>query len=509
MTNAAADQSSNRPLNAPATPRDLAWVVVLVAGALALRLYHLDWQGLWHDEAGSVTIARAPLSRVLDFFLHRTEPFELNPPVYLLLRAWTSVVGTTDLAVRLLSAVAGAAAVPLAWRLGRRLFGERAALYGAAFVAVSQLGVMFSQEARGYALVVPLWLITCDAFVHARAHRSGRAWSVATIAGVLTVGTHYYATLGVMALAVFVALRWRDVPVRWVAASAATALALLGPWAALTLPAQLAQARAAAGHAYYSVQVAAPLTLLNRFNNGAFAGVLDPAPRWTFVAGSLIFVLPIVLFLVRTWRGADAHIRDAVLFIVLASGVPAAGGIVAAWTAHVQYDVRYVAYAAAPYCVLAGAALAALPRARLRAWAFGAALLYSLLALRANYTVPYKEDYRGAIEYVDARATPTDCYAFAPFGVQPLQWPLYASRPAAPRLAPGDAITACPRVWLFTYSRVEVDTMATWDAWRASALAGWSHPTTTDFFWVRVDEYVAPPSAIHNDVVTSGQDRRP
>lgn len=147
MTNAAADQSSNRPLNAPATPRDLAWVVVLAAGALALRLYHLDWQGLWHDEAGSVTIARAPLSHILDFFLHRTEPFELNPPVYyLLLRAWTSVVGTTDLAVRLLSAVAGAAAMPLAWRLGRRLFGVRAALYGAAFVAVSQLGVMFSRR---------------------------------------------------------------------------------------------------------------------------------------------------------------------------------------------------------------------------------------------------------------------------------------------------------------------------------------------------------------------------
>lgn len=505
----AVDPLSNRPAHTSATPRDAALVAGLFLVALALRVYHLDWQGLWHDEAGSVTIARAPLSHVLDFFLHRTEPFELNPPVYyVLLRAWTSVAGTSDVAVRLLSAVVGSAAVPLAWRLGRRLFGARTALYGATLVAVSQLGVMFSQEARGYALVGPLWLITCEAFVHSRAHRSVRAWSVATLAAVLMVGTHYYAALGVMALAAFIVIRWREVPLRWVAASAATAFALLGPWAALTLPAQLAQARAAAGHACYAVQLAAPLTLLNRLNNGAFAGVLDPAPHWTFVAGGLIFVLPIVLFLVRTWRSADATARDAALFIVLACGVPAAGGIVAAWTAHVQHDVRYVAYAAAPYCVLAGAALAALPSARLGPWALGVALVYSLLALRANYTVPYKEDYRGAIRFVNARATLTDCYAFAPFGVQPLQWPLYAARPAVPRLALGDAPTACPRVWLFTYSRVEVDTMADWDQWRASALAGWSRAATADFFWVRVDEYV-PPASIHNDVVTSGQDRRP
>ena len=70
--------------------------------------------------------------------------------------------------------------------------------------------------------------------------------------------------------------------------------------------------------------------------------------------------------------------------------------------------------------VLAGAAAAALPIARLQPWWLGVAVAYSLFALRANYTVPYKEDYRGAIRYVDARATPDDCYAFAPFGVAPL-----------------------------------------------------------------------------------------
>lgn len=513
MISAAPDPSSTHTRRDGLTSRDVLRVAALCAVALALRFYRLDWQGLWHDEAGSAAIARAPLAGFLDFFQHRTEPFELNPPVYyLLLRAWTSVVGTGDIGLRSLSAVAGASAVPLAWRLGLRLFGRRAAFYGATLVAVSQLGVMFSQEARAYALVAPLWLIVCEAFVASRAHRSVRAWLVATVAAVLMVGTHYYAALGVLALALFTVLRWRAVPVRWVAGAAAAALASIGPWVYLTLPAQLAQAQAAAGHAYYAVQMAAPLTLLNRLNNGALAGVLDPAPRWTFVAGAWLFVVPIVLFLARTWRTADTPSRDAALFAVLACGVPACGGIAAAWVAHVQYDVRYVAYAAAPYGVLAGAALAALPHARLRQVALGLAVVYSLIALRANYALPYKEDYRGAIRFVDAHAAPSDCVAFAPFGVRPLQWPLYASRTNPTRVTLTSAATdvaACPRLWLFTYTRVDVDTMTDWDAWRASTLATWRRASTTDFFWVSVDEYVAPTQPIHNDAVMPMQDRHP
>ena len=123
---------------------------ILAAGA-ALRLYHLNHQSLWHDEAISVIVGRAPLDQTLNYFRAQPGrlPFEYNPPLYAyLLHVWFAIFGVSDFAARLLSAAAGILCLPVIYVLAADLFGRPAGRNAALLLAVSQLGVMFSQEAR-------------------------------------------------------------------------------------------------------------------------------------------------------------------------------------------------------------------------------------------------------------------------------------------------------------------------------------------------------------------------
>ncbi len=120
--------------------------------AAALRLSTLDLQSLWYDEAFTpVHVLHPSLAATLRAVVHT----ENTPPLWYLLEwADSRVFGTGAFALRLPSALAGVATVPVAWAIGRELAGRRAAFARAALVAVNPLFVWYSQEARVYALFV-------------------------------------------------------------------------------------------------------------------------------------------------------------------------------------------------------------------------------------------------------------------------------------------------------------------------------------------------------------------
>jgi 4-amino-4-deoxy-L-arabinose transferase-like glycosyltransferase len=94
--------------------------------------------------------------------LVRATAGDVHPPLYaLLLRAWASFAGTSEAAVRSLSAVFGVAAVAVMAPLGASLWRDaRAGLLGALLLAASPYHVYYSQEARSYALFVLLTLVS-------------------------------------------------------------------------------------------------------------------------------------------------------------------------------------------------------------------------------------------------------------------------------------------------------------------------------------------------------------
>ncbi len=133
---------------------------------------------------------------------------ENTPPLWYLL-AWADarVLGDGALALRLPSALAGIATVPVVWAIGSELAGRRAALIGAALVAVNPLFVWYSQEARAYGLFVFFAALAMLCFARLRHRPGGRRAAAFALSGALALLTHYFAVFLLVPMALWLSAR--------------------------------------------------------------------------------------------------------------------------------------------------------------------------------------------------------------------------------------------------------------------------------------------------------------
>lgn len=178
---------------------------VTVTGAV-LRFATLSTQSFWLDEAIAINSARLDLGGMIDS-LARTEG---NPPLYFgLLDGWMRVFGTSEAAVRSLSALAGTATIPLAFAIGRRLATPPVGIAAAALVAFNPLLVWFSQEARPYALLVLLSGASFLFFAEALGNPTARLLGAWATASGLALATHYFAGILILPEALWLLHRVR------------------------------------------------------------------------------------------------------------------------------------------------------------------------------------------------------------------------------------------------------------------------------------------------------------
>jgi hypothetical protein len=138
----------------------VAPLVILLVAAAILRFALLGTRELFRDEAASWLLARAPWSEILP--RSSAEPYA--PVFALALKAWTTVVGDSQFALRALSALAGVALVGVSWAWARAALGPRVAIVAAALVALAPLAIANARDARMYALeslfiAIAWWLL--------------------------------------------------------------------------------------------------------------------------------------------------------------------------------------------------------------------------------------------------------------------------------------------------------------------------------------------------------------
>jgi mannosyltransferase len=213
------------------------WVLLIILLAFGLRLYAIDRQDIWGDEAFSIWLSRQPLPEVI------AGGADTHPPLYpFFLYLWLRLAGSSPLSVRLLSAFIGTLTLPVVYVLGYRVFGRLAGVLATLLVAVSPVLIYYSQETRMYGLVT--LLAAASVYWAIRTLREGQgaapsSWSpwpyVAYILTTLAaVYTHYYAFFAVLAenLVIILALlrgpRWPGL-IRWLVAQGIVALAYV-PW---------------------------------------------------------------------------------------------------------------------------------------------------------------------------------------------------------------------------------------------------------------------------------------
>jgi 4-amino-4-deoxy-L-arabinose transferase-like glycosyltransferase len=214
----------------PAQLRDnVLWALAgLTALGIAVRFASLGVQSYHHDEV--ITAARVIPGSFTEM-LGQVKGSESNPPLYYVLAwGWAKAFGTGEVGLRSLTALFGAATVPVAFLIGRELASARAGLIAAALVAVSPMLIWYSQEARSYALLVFFGALALLFFARSLRTREGRDLGLWALASALALCSHYFAVFAVAIEAVWllVALRasWRLVLFA-VGAVVAAGLALL------------------------------------------------------------------------------------------------------------------------------------------------------------------------------------------------------------------------------------------------------------------------------------------
>ncbi|NUM53086.1 MAG: glycosyltransferase family 39 protein [Candidatus Hydrogenedentes bacterium] len=217
-------------------PVVLVCLAAITLTGAAMRLYGLSNQSLWFDEVCSWHTATQP---TLAGVWSGDIAWNMYPPLYgFVLRAAAVLFGTAEWALRLPSALAGIAAIPLIYLAAARVYGDIEGLLSSGFAAFLMFPLYFAQEARPYALLLCSVLAAVLAWTYVYpAWREGRrapraALTVYFAASVCAAYLHYFGLLFVAlhGMTTFALLaRNRFGLVRATGFYAATALAF-APW---------------------------------------------------------------------------------------------------------------------------------------------------------------------------------------------------------------------------------------------------------------------------------------
>ncbi len=203
----------------------MAFLVLIILLAFGLRFYGLAAQSLWNDEGTSVAVAQRDLVTIA-----RDAAHDIHPPLYYeLLGAWVRLFGTSEAAVRSLSALLGVGLVALLYPLGRLLAGRWAGLATAFLAAINPFQVYYSQEARMYMLLAVLSSLAFYAALMWAASGPGKGrlgWGIVyVLAGAAGLYTHYAFPMVLLAInlvvLIFLGQQWpaqhrnRPAPAWW------------------------------------------------------------------------------------------------------------------------------------------------------------------------------------------------------------------------------------------------------------------------------------------------------
>jgi mannosyltransferase len=238
MSTAAFPAVAPAPVGGVASRLPRWWpLAALTLLAAVLRLATLDVQSFWLDEAFTpVNVLRPSLFTTLRAIPHT----ENTPPLwYLLVWADSRLLGTGEVALRLPSALAGIASVPVAWAIGRELDrarASRAAVVCAALVAVNPLLIWYSQEARAYGLFVLTAALSMLCFLRALREPTRGRMALFALSGSLALLSEYFAVFLLIPMVLWLLWERRT---RMPAIPAAAAIAIVG---VALVPLVLAQA---------------------------------------------------------------------------------------------------------------------------------------------------------------------------------------------------------------------------------------------------------------------------
>ena len=440
------------------------WLILLILlwAAFGLRLYRLDYQDIWWDEARNIDVATRPLAEIA------TAPeLDIHPPLYFYaLHAWTRFAGASSFATRFLSVWFGMLAIALVYQLGRRLCvkgGGDVGISALALAAFAPYGLAEAQETRMYTMSWALLAVGMLSLWWALANdgRSWRRWLLFGAAVGASLITHY-STLFILAvwsvwLVVWAFVDAKAVAERWLRLLAAAGVAIL-----IVLPVIPIAWRQIPGYDNPNLSLPTLSAYLAQLYQAFTLGEFIPPEAWSLgkwvwgvwmVLGTLLWAGPKLATRVPRMRAIVSrsrmqrpmHAREetnwlawSLLVVWLFGGLALFYLILIVRSA---FNPRYISFILPALWGLTGWALFGLRRfAKPMPWlALGTILIFFAPSLQADLFDPayFREDMRSVVSYLQESATPSDVILVDqryPFGFYWQRWnnEFYGTPPDAP-----------------------------------------------------------------------------
>lgn len=214
---------------------ELYWLMLCLLVATCLRLFWLEAQSLWADEGAQYFVASAS---TLDEFWQRLEQRTFHPPLSFLISHVFLRLHHSDFFLRLPSVLFGVGSLILAYGLAKKLTSVAVALVTVWVMAISPLHIWYSQEARMYAPLLFIALLSTWVFVWAVETRRWYWWGCYACTLALGLYLHVFIVLQIMVHGVWLLLWFRHA---WWAycgtgiVTAALAFPIVSPWVKLVL----------------------------------------------------------------------------------------------------------------------------------------------------------------------------------------------------------------------------------------------------------------------------------
>lgn len=396
----------DRGLRAALSDLPAGLYAVVVIGA-ALRLYGLGAENYWVDEFRSLqhVVNRTPLEVIVE-----VPRFNPHPPLYfVLLDFWTDLVGISEPAVRLLSAVFGIAAIPLLYLVGAQLYDRRVGVLSAGILAVSGFHIQYSQTARMYSLLVFATLLSMYALLRLRANQTRRNTVWYFLATVLLVYSHVFGVLVVAAQHCYV-LGSRFVRAdgsnavdlrRWIAVNLGVAVATI-PWGIgiVKQAMELLAGGDSGGAGLGWIPDPSPIQLLS-----AVGGYVTP----TVQDGMAGFLVLVIVGLLALGSGSRVPLdRERTLLLGSWLVIPVLGLFVASYLVVPLFVARYTSAALPAVALLLAKEIRRIDSVELRYIAVGMVVLSLVAGLPGYYQQPQYTEWDDAAATIAGNAGDDD-----------------------------------------------------------------------------------------------------
>jgi len=408
-------------LNLKQNENTMAWVLlgIIILLSLCLRFYDLGGESYWYDEIIMVRVAQDNIWTIVEGG---------RPPLYIIpSHFWIKLFGTEEFATRSLSAIFGAASIPVIYLIGRELFDRKVGLIGAFLMAVSQFQIYYSQDFRYYSLFVLITLLSFYFFLIALRSRHLGNFLFYVLFSVLLFYTHTFGVFVIGAQNLYFLLTWksnRRLAIPWIISQAIIIVAIM-PRVLASLD-KVVEGKSGPMNWLPEPSVWAPLLTLRNFIGAG----LD-YPSWkTLITGIAFFVIVTITYII--WKGKDrwlASLRDflsgfenvtskrnELLLLLLWITIPILLPLILSEIFGPIYHDRYMISASPAFYIILAFLITKLGRVVPELITLGFVVIVITPGLLEFYRTPVREQWREAAKYVEDNSTIDDVIIFAESG---------------------------------------------------------------------------------------------